>query len=87
MIEANIHYTKTHLSRLARRVRAGETVLLCDRNKPFAEIRPLPKARIVMRRTRPLGLYAGQVTMAPDFDSPETNQALAALFNGPGEAL
>ena len=85
MIETNIHYTKTHLSRLARRIRAGETIVLCDRNKPFAEIRRLPGVGASARRTRPLGLYAGQVIIAPDFDSPETNRALAALFHGPGE--
>lgn len=68
MIQANIHYAKTHLSRLARRVREGEIVVLCDRNRPFAEIRRLPSARASGRRVRPLGLYAGQVVMAPDFD-------------------
>lgn len=37
----NINQAKTHLSRYAKLVKAGETVILCDRNKPFAEIRPL----------------------------------------------
>ena len=80
MVQINIHEAKTHLSRLARRIKQGETVVLCDRNKPFAEIRPLPQTTPLPSGGRPLGLYAGQVTMSPDFDSPETNRQLAALF-------
>ena len=36
----NINEAKTHLSEYARRVKQGERFILCDRNKPFAEIRP-----------------------------------------------
>jgi len=86
MIQVNIHQAKTHLSRLARRIKAGEPVILCDRNRPFAEIRPLPQARTVPSGGRPIGLYAGQVSMSPDFDSPETNQRLAELFSGSEDA-
>ena len=84
MIQVNIHQAKTHLSRLAQRIRQGETVVLCDRNKPFAEIHGLPRRKAMPRTGRPLGLYAGQVVMGPDFDSPETNQHLAALLQGTG---
>ncbi|MFW6218414.1 MAG: type II toxin-antitoxin system Phd/YefM family antitoxin, partial [Verrucomicrobiota bacterium] len=41
MTTININEAKTHLSRYAKQVKAGETIILCDRNKPFAEIRPL----------------------------------------------
>ena len=41
MIKINIHEAKTHLSKYAKQVKAGQTVILCDRNVPFAEIRPL----------------------------------------------
>jgi antitoxin (DNA-binding transcriptional repressor) of toxin-antitoxin stability system len=41
MTMININEAKTHLSRYAKRVKAGETIVLCDRNKAFAEIRPL----------------------------------------------
>jgi antitoxin (DNA-binding transcriptional repressor) of toxin-antitoxin stability system len=85
MLHVNIHQAKTHLSRLARRIKQGETVVLCDRNKPFAEIHGLPQRKTVPRTGRVLGLYAGQVVVSPDFDSPETNRHLAALFNGHGE--
>ena len=41
MLQVNIHQAKTHLSRYVKRAKAGETIILCDRNKPVAEIRPL----------------------------------------------
>ena len=46
----NINEAKTHLSRYAKLVKAGETVILADRNVPFAEIRPLPKKAGPARR-------------------------------------
>ena len=42
MTRANLNEVKSRLAYDARLVEAGETVILCDRNKPFAEIRPLP---------------------------------------------
>ena len=41
MTSVNLSDLKAHLSDYARRVKAGETLQLCERNKPFAEIRPL----------------------------------------------
>ena len=64
MVAINIQHAKTHLSRYAKRVKAGETILLCDRNKPFAEIRPLPAAR---RRVR-LGMFKGEFVVPEDFN-------------------
>ncbi len=37
----NIAEAKAKLSEYARRVKKGERIILCDRNKPFAEIRAL----------------------------------------------
>lgn len=79
MIKVNMHEAKTHLSRYARQVKAGERILLCDRNVPFAEIRPLPKTGSEARE-RPLGLDAGKVFLPEDWDSPETNQEIAKMF-------
>ncbi len=33
MLKISIHEAKTHLSRYARRVKAGESFLICDRKK------------------------------------------------------
>jgi len=41
MIEVNLAELKARLSEYARRVKAGETVVVCDRNKAFGEFRPV----------------------------------------------
>jgi len=73
----NIGDAKAHLSEYARKIKQGETFILCDRNKPFAEIRPLtdlPRAR------RPFGLGAGDIHLPDDFNQP--NPAVVAMFEG-----
>ena len=84
MFKVNIHQAKTHLSRYARRVKAGETMLLCERNRPFAELRPLAPARTAPVRRRRMGQDAGKLVLPEDWDSPQTNAAIAALFGVEG---
>lgn len=64
----NINEAKTHLSRYAKRVRQGETIILCDRNRPFAEIRALAAP---LRQRRPFGLAKGRMTVPDDFNQPD----------------
>ena len=65
MTMININEAKTHLSRYAKRVKAGETITLCDRNKPFAEIRPLPAKN--PSKKRKLGQLKGKVEFDDTF--------------------
>lgn len=65
MVTINIHEAKTHLSRYARMVREGETIILCDRNVPFAELRPLVTAK--KGRKRRLGQLKGQCPVGKGF--------------------
>ena len=65
MTRCNINEAKTHLSRYAALVKAGETVILCDRNKPFAEIRPLIKPTV--HKKRKLGQLKGIVRLEDSF--------------------
>ncbi|HAO32071.1 MAG: type II toxin-antitoxin system Phd/YefM family antitoxin [Candidatus Competibacteraceae bacterium] len=82
MIKLNIHEAKTHLSRYLPALEQGETILLCKRNIPIAEIRPLPKPRT---RPRPLGLAADCGTeLPPEFFDPLPAEFLAA-FTGETE--
>ena len=67
MVRLNIHEAKTHLSGYLTRVAKGETIVLCKRNTPIAEIRPLPSRRT---QRRPLGLAAGQVEIPQEFFDP-----------------
>jgi antitoxin (DNA-binding transcriptional repressor) of toxin-antitoxin stability system len=66
MTKINLHEVKSRLSHYARLVKAGETIVLCDRNKPFAEIRPLPDpAQPVPKRE--LGLMKGMCPVGREF--------------------
>lgn len=79
MVKININEAKTHLSRYAKRVKAGETIILCDRNVPFAEMRPLPPpARPGKRR---LGQLKGQCPLGEAFF--EADDAIAEGFRAP----
>lgn len=78
MIKLNIHEAKTHLSRYLARLGQGETILLCKRNKPVAEIRLCPTAP---REPRPVGLAKGQFAVPPQFFEP-LPAALIDAFSG-----
>lgn len=67
MIRLNIHEAKTHLSAYLARLEQGETILLCRRNVPIAEIRPLPKKRAA---PRPIGLAKGLFEVPDSFFEP-----------------
>jgi antitoxin (DNA-binding transcriptional repressor) of toxin-antitoxin stability system len=64
MIKLNIHEAKTHLSHYLEKLAQGETILLCKRNIPIAEIRPLPRRR---KTKRPIGLAKGKFKVPPEF--------------------
>lgn len=81
MIRLNIHEAKTHLSAYLARLEAGETILLCKRNVPIAEIRPLPKKR---KEPRPIGLGKGLFEVPDSFFEPLPDDLLD-LFEGKGE--
>jgi len=80
MIKLNIHEAKTHLSRYLARLAKGETILLCRRNEPIAEIRPLATRRT---KSRPLGLAKDTVQIPPSFFEPLPDEELD-LFEGKG---
>jgi antitoxin (DNA-binding transcriptional repressor) of toxin-antitoxin stability system len=67
MIKLNVHEAKTHLSRYLERLARGETILLCKRNIPIAEIRPLPRPRSTKR---PIGLAKGKFKLTASFFEP-----------------
>ncbi|WP_009958457.1 type II toxin-antitoxin system prevent-host-death family antitoxin [Verrucomicrobium spinosum] len=80
MTTVNLHELKAHLSEYARRVKSGETVVVCERNKPIGEFRPLPTAA---SRLRPApGLFRGQIQVTDDFFL--VNDELAASFEEGG---
>ena len=82
MIRVNIHEAKVHLSRILARVEEGETVVICRRNVPIAELRPLPEERT---RPRPIGLHRGQIEVPDSFFEPLPEELLAAFEGGAAE--
>ena len=64
MIRLNIHEAKTHLSKYLARLKKGEVIVLCRRNVPIAEIRPLQDQA---KQQRPIGLARGRFEVPPEF--------------------
>ena len=65
MSQVSVHEAKTHLSRLLRRVAAGEEITIAIRGEPVARLTSLPgKKRRVFGRDR--GLFH----VPDDFDDP-----------------
>jgi antitoxin (DNA-binding transcriptional repressor) of toxin-antitoxin stability system len=75
MIRLNIHEAKTHLSKYLARLKTGESILLCRRNIPIAEIRPLPSEPKVRR---PIGLAKGCFEIPPELYEPLPEETLRA---------
>jgi len=76
MIRLNIHEAKTNLSKYLDRLAKGEKILLCRRNVPIAEIRPLPPKT---GSKRPIGLAKGQFEVPESFFEPLPDNLLDAF--------
>lgn len=76
-MEINVHEAKTHLSRLLKRVEAGEEITISRAGVPVAKLIAAAPAGAF----RPMGMDRGKIRMADDFDAldPELN----ALFYAP----
>ena len=77
MIRINIAEAKTHLSKHLLRVEAGETIIICRRNVPIAEIRGLPRP---LSEPRPVGTDPGMEVPASFFEP--LPDELLDLFEG-----
>ena len=77
MIRLNIHEAKTHLSRYLDRLARGETIILCKRNEPIAEIRPIRTPR---KTPRPLGLAKGRFKIPKRFYEPLPRKVLDSFY-------
>ena len=74
MATVGVHEAKTHLSRLLRRVAAGEEIVIARAGKPVARLVPVEK-----RGGRVLGRDRGLFEIPQDFDSPLPPEVLAAF--------
>lgn len=78
MITVNVHEAKAKLSEYLAQVEAGETVVICRRNQPIAELKAVPQA---LKKPRPIGLAEGMGRVGPEFFEPLDNELLG-LFTG-----
>ena len=77
MIQININEAKAKLSKYTKIVKSGEIVVLCERNKPFAEIRPLDRRGSA---PRVFGLSKGMFKLGPEFFEADTE--IQKMFSG-----
>ncbi|GAB7049394.1 MULTISPECIES: type II toxin-antitoxin system Phd/YefM family antitoxin [Catenuloplanes] len=75
-VHFNMHEAKTHLSKIIERVANGEEIIIDRAGTPVAKVIPLVRR---VNRTA-IGSLAGQVDLSGDWDSPETNAAIADDF-------
>lgn len=73
----NIHDARTHLSRYLSELKPGETLVLCNRNQPVAEVRSLRKA---VHKPR-IGAARGEFVVPDSFFDPMPDEIIKA-FSG-----
>ncbi len=73
--QVNIHYAKTHLSRLVADVARGAQVIIAKAGKPMAMLVPIAP----VRRARKPGFVKGRIKIADDFDATLPTDVLAGF--------
>ncbi len=79
MTTVNIYEAKTQLSRLLRRVRGGEEIIIADDGTPVARLVPIEAPRA----PRVLGGDRGEVWIAPDAFDAMSEEDLATWYDAP----
>ena len=74
----NMHEAKTHLSQHVAKLKQGDRIILCRRNRPVAEILPIAEPA---SQPRPIGLGKGLAEVPESFFDPLPDDILAR-FNG-----
>lgn len=70
----NVHEAKTHLSRLLRRVAAGEEIVIAKSGRPIARLVPVEEGRKYH-----LGTDPGAFRVPEDFDESLPDDVLASF--------
>ena len=83
MTIVTIHRAKTELSKLLKRVEAGEEIIIARGDKPIARLSP---ATPPMKKPRVPGAWKGRFTVPDSFFDPLPEEELAAWegsYEGP----
>ena len=78
MATVSILEAKTHLSRLLRRVAAGEEIVIARRDRPIARLVPIQDGPSFTP-----GQFAGRIRVGDDFDEPLADEFLDAFEGRP----
>jgi antitoxin (DNA-binding transcriptional repressor) of toxin-antitoxin stability system len=76
MKRVNIHDAKTNLSRYLEELKPNETLVLCNRNRPVAEVRLLRDKPVLEPR---IGAAKGQFVVPDSFFEPLPEEILKAF--------
>ncbi|OGT46750.1 MAG: antitoxin [Gammaproteobacteria bacterium RIFCSPHIGHO2_12_FULL_41_20] len=77
MHTVNIHYAKTHLSKLIDSVMHGEEIIIAKAGKPAAKLVPIT----LTKSKRKPGALKGKIKISADFDAP-LPESLLNQFEG-----
>jgi prevent-host-death family protein len=75
-MQVNMLQAKSQLSKLVKAALDSEDVIIANHGKPLVRLVKLDN----QPKTRGYGAWKGLVEMADDWDSPETNAAIARLI-------
>jgi len=81
MNKVNIYQAKARLSEYVDAVERGERVIICRRNRPVAELRPVGPTRTALR---PVGGAKGRLTVPVGFFEPLPDEVVDAFYQGSG---
>lgn len=73
--KVNVHEAKTHLSKLLRRVMAGEEITIAKAGVPVARLTPIHKSL----SQRAPGSAQGLIKIEPSFDEPLPEEVLRSF--------
>jgi prevent-host-death family protein len=79
METVNIHYAKTHLSKLIEKAVRGEPFIIAKAGKPLVKVSAIDQPEAPPKRR--IGFMAGQFTIPEDFDTMYADE-IADLFEG-----
>ncbi|MFL5276972.1 MAG: type II toxin-antitoxin system Phd/YefM family antitoxin [Myxococcales bacterium] len=76
--QVNIHYAKTHLSRLLEEAEKGEEIVIARAGKPVVKLVAIQKLQ-----PREFGQDRGKIQIPDDFDEPD--EEIIRMFEGDDE--
>ena len=85
MKRVNIADAKAHLSEYLREVKRGETLVICERNVPVAELRAVGIGD--QAPDRPFGLFQSDLRWTKDCFAPMTDEEVDEWENNPSDPL